>query len=154
MQNIARERDRCLAGIEIFKHKVTLYEHMVTRLNHEHGFILPNEKRLVQKAIDETDFSQINQNQFADEQRQAAYALSNLQVGNDPYLTYEVVMINNVSNRKFELGNDRSTILNKMIKKVSNRIQQVNRTDPSPRSQAGTGLKNITSQDNLAFLSS
>ena len=30
---------------------------MVTRLNHEHGFILPKEKRLVQKAIDETDFS-------------------------------------------------------------------------------------------------
>ena len=35
---------------------------MVTRLNHEQGFVLPVDKRLVQKFIDEADFSSFNQN--------------------------------------------------------------------------------------------
>ena len=42
------------------KHKMTIYEHMVSRLNHEQGFVLPLEKRLVQKIVDEADFSVIN----------------------------------------------------------------------------------------------
>ena len=63
-------------------------------------------------------------------------------------------MVNNVSNRKFELANDRAAMINKMINKVSNRIEQNNRVGPSPRGQAATGLKNITSQDTIASIPS
>ena len=66
-------------------------------------------------------------------------------------------MVNNVANRKYELANDRAAYINKMINKVSNRIEQVNRVGPSPRGQAvggAAGLKSITSQDHLVSVSS